>query len=63
MLLTLIWLSACAPVTVSGGSGCAAYAEARLDLPPDEVLLAAPLPLLEWIVVDLDARMTGTCRP
>lgn len=59
LVLTTL-LSACDPVM---GTGCSAYAEARLGLPSDEVLVTAPLPLLQWLVVDLDARMTGACRP
>lgn len=55
-------LSACDPAMVTGGRGCTAYAEARLGLPPDEVLVTAPIPVLSWINLT-DARMTGACRP
>jgi len=62
VLLTIAALfSGCAPATVAGGEGCRAYAEARAALPPDQALMATPREVLDWIVVDLDARMTGTC--
>mgnify|MGYP000859589659 CR=1 FL=1 len=62
-ILTIAALfSGCAPATVAGDAGCRAYQEARAALPPDQALLATPREVLEWIVVDLDARMTETCR-
>jgi hypothetical protein len=46
---------------VSGDAGCNAYAESRLGMPADTVLLRTPVPVLQW-VNRLDARMTGVCR-
>lgn len=62
-LLTLIsvtFLAACAGVT-GISAGCAAYSEARLSLPSDEVLMRAPVELLDWLNL-LDARMHAVCK-
>lgn len=56
--LLAILLSACAGATVLG-AGCSAYAEARLDIPWDELSLS-PHAVVAWVNL-LDARMTGVC--
>lgn len=55
-LALVVALSGC--VTASTDAGCNAYADARITMP-------RPLPndaLGRWVAVDLDSRMTGTCR-
>lgn len=59
-LIIGLLLTACAGAT-GIGAGCRAYAEHRLSLPSDEVLVAAPRELLEWLNL-LDARMLGVCK-
>ena len=50
--------SACAGMTVSGGEGCLAYAEARSQMPD------GPLPPGPWAmwIADTDDFLTGACR-
>jgi len=45
----------------AGDAGCASYAEARLARPPVETVAEVMPAWADWIV-DLDDRMTGTCR-
>lgn len=52
-------LTGCATTMPSGDAGCLAYGEARLTLPYDAI---DDGPLSEWVAVDLDTRMTATCR-
>ena len=54
-----LMLTGCATTTPSGDAGCASYGEARLTLPYDAI---DDGPLSDWVAVDLDARMTATCR-
>lgn len=51
-------LTGCGKMTGIGDAGCAAYAEARMDMPRGEALTG------QWgaWVADTDDRMTGTCR-
>lgn len=57
-LLAMALTTGCAG-TISTGSGCASYAEARLAMPRD-----VPLPSDAWggWIADTDDRMTGACR-
>lgn len=43
------------------GAGCEAYAEMRLSMPADEILVRAPNDLLQWLNL-LDAKMLAVCR-
>jgi hypothetical protein len=57
LVATALWVGGCSAAPLPTDAGCAAYGEARLDVP-------RPLgggPLAAW-VADLDDRMTGTCR-
>ena len=58
-LLAAMFLTACAGVTAIG-AGCDAYRVARTQMPADDVLLQAPLEVLNWINF-LDTRMTSVC--
>ena len=61
MAVAALLLTGCATTMVGGSAGCAAYAEARLSLPPVETIESVPEPWAEWVAA-LDDRMTGTCR-
>lgn len=55
--MACLMLTECATTTNTGNSpGCAAYGEARLTLPIDELTYDA---LSDWIGRDLDPRMTA----
>ena len=56
-----ILLSGCAATMGAGDAGCASYAEARLARPPAETVADVPPDWADWIV-DLDDRMTRSCR-
>jgi maleate cis-trans isomerase len=56
-----IMLTACTGAMIVG-SGCDAYAEARLQKPSRADLAASPVAVAAWIN-HLDARMTAVCRP
>ncbi len=58
-MIAALLLTACAGAT-GVGAGCNAYAEERLKMPADDVLVQAPLAVVQWINL-LDARMTGVC--
>lgn len=57
-LMAMTLFAGCAETMAGGNSGCAAYGEARLDMPPIET---ARGDWLRW-VAETDTRMTAVCR-